>query len=310
MRKFKLMALASTATTYFLIFFGGLVRVSGAGLGCPDWPKCFGRWFPPTSVNQLPADIDPARFNFTLAWIEYINRLIGMTVGLLIAATAVWALIKYWRHPKIVIPAVMAALLVAFQGWQGGRMIASQLDSMLISVHMGLAFILAALMVYLTMQAYLLDSGGDRWTAKPTNGIKPWLIGLAVISILQVVSGTQMRTALEVVGEVYPLLPQAEWMGKVGGIGQLHTVLGILVTLATWQVGAKILRQLDNSATPAGQATWALIILATLEVIVGGIAILAGAPPLLQLFHLLFSALYIGALVIVYGAVGRELRTT
>ncbi len=75
MKRFRHLALFATFATYFAIFMGGLVRVSGAGLGCPDWPKCFGRWFPPTSLSQLPPEIDPSLFNLTLAWIEYINRL-------------------------------------------------------------------------------------------------------------------------------------------------------------------------------------------------------------------------------------------
>ena len=84
---FQRLALWTTATTYFLILVGGLVRASGAGLGCPDWPRCFGSWIPPASAADLPPQFDPALFNPTLMWTEYLNRLLGVTVGFLILAT-------------------------------------------------------------------------------------------------------------------------------------------------------------------------------------------------------------------------------
>ena len=73
MKLFQFFAYLSTGMTYLLIFIGGLVRVSGAGMGCPDWPKCFDRWIPPTNIDQLPEHIDPSKFNIVLAWIEYSN---------------------------------------------------------------------------------------------------------------------------------------------------------------------------------------------------------------------------------------------
>jgi cytochrome c oxidase assembly protein subunit 15 len=103
---------------------GGIVRATGSGMGCPDWPKCFGSYIPPTSVDQLPADykqaysdyrakknvkftkylrwigmnatadkimtdqsiLVEADFNATKTWIEYLNRLVGVVIGLLIVA--------------------------------------------------------------------------------------------------------------------------------------------------------------------------------------------------------------------------------
>ena len=87
MNKFRSFSNITILFTYLLIFIGGLVRVSGAGMGCPDWPKCFDRWIPPTNVDQLPDHIDPALFNIVLAWIEYCNRLFGVFVGLFITIT-------------------------------------------------------------------------------------------------------------------------------------------------------------------------------------------------------------------------------
>jgi cytochrome c oxidase assembly protein subunit 15 len=70
-------AVVSTILSYLLIFVGGLVRVSGSGMGCPDWPRCFGRWIPPTNVEQIPSYIDPTAFNIVLAWIEYGNTILN-----------------------------------------------------------------------------------------------------------------------------------------------------------------------------------------------------------------------------------------
>ena len=78
---FQRLALWTTAITYLLILVGGLVRASGAGLGCPDWPRCFGSWIPPAAAANLPPEFDPSQFNPTLMWTEYLNRLLGVTVG-------------------------------------------------------------------------------------------------------------------------------------------------------------------------------------------------------------------------------------
>ena len=123
MTLFRNFTLVSTVLTYILIFIGGMVRVAGAGMGCPDWPKCFGRWIPPTSLDQLPNYIDPAKFNIVLAWIEYGNRLFGALVGLSISITLYLGL-KYCSHlSRIKWPLISAFCLTLFQGWLGSVLV-------------------------------------------------------------------------------------------------------------------------------------------------------------------------------------------
>jgi cytochrome c oxidase assembly protein subunit 15 len=308
MKKFKRFAFAATVATYFQIFVGGLVRISGAGLGCPDWPTCFGRWFPPTDVTQLPPDIDPAQFNFVLAWIEYVNRLIGMIVGLLIAITAIWALTRMIRYPRIWIPSALAAILVAHLGWQGGQMIEAELDPIMVSIHMGLAFVIACLMVYTTQQAYFAQHGLTPSAGISLSGLRLWVFVLIAISVLQVVLGTSVRAAFEFVALKFPFSPQSTWLSDVRSITNIHTVLGIVVTIAAWVVGARIIRQLSSDSAVVRQITWAVIILATGQALLGVILVMAGWPDLLQIYHLLLSSLFIGILILLLSALRYEGR--
>ena len=110
MKLFQFFAYLSTGMTYLLIFIGGLVRVSGAGMGCPDWPKCFDRWIPPTNIDQLPEHIDPSKFNIVLAWIEYSNRLFGALVGLTITLTML-LMFKYYSNETRIRNAICLSLI-------------------------------------------------------------------------------------------------------------------------------------------------------------------------------------------------------
>ena len=162
--KLSRLSTITLAFVYLLILVGGIVRSTGSGMGCPDWPKCFGSWVPPTEVSQLPADYkevysqqrvaknerfatylsalgfatladqiqhDPSireenDFNATKTWIEYLNRLLGAVVGLLILATFVVSL-RYWSRDRILVAATFATLItVAIQGWIGSVVVVYQ----------------------------------------------------------------------------------------------------------------------------------------------------------------------------------------
>ena len=107
-RLFKRLTLITVVTVYLLVAAGGIVRSTGAGMGCPDWPKCFGSWIPPTEVSQLPLNYKEiygaklkgeVEFNPVKTWIEYVNRLLGAFTGILIFATLL-ASIKYIGSKK------------------------------------------------------------------------------------------------------------------------------------------------------------------------------------------------------------------
>ncbi|HWR83695.1 MAG TPA: COX15/CtaA family protein [Candidatus Deferrimicrobium sp.] len=308
--KFRRFILLTTAATYLLIFTGGLVRVSGAGLGCPDWPKCFGRWIPPTNINQLPADIDPSRFNITLAWIEYSNRLIGVVVGLLIALTALWALKSFRKQRAVVWTTVTAAILTAFEGWQGGAVVTSELKSVIVSVHTLVALVIVGLLVVATHTAYTLDRATNVRATNHFARMKRWIVALLAMTVAQVLLGTQMRSALETISARKPVASAAHWVSQIGIVNHIHMLVACVLIVATLIIGFRTLKEIVPSEKVARRA-----VAIAMALIVGqfclGLAFLAvGIPATLQVFHLWIGSLYVGALLVWYAEARRPLSAS
>src|SRR6266704_1978678 len=184
---FQRLALCTTAITYLLILVCGLVRASGAGLGCPDWPRCFGSWVPPASAAELPPQFERSLFNPTLMWTEYLNRLLGVTVGFLIFATFISAWRHHRREPRIFWTTVAALLLTGFQGWLGGRVVANELSAWIVTVHLIVALVIVQLLLYATVRAW----------SKASEPPSPFLILLILATMIQIGLGTQVRGAID-----------------------------------------------------------------------------------------------------------------
>ena len=297
---FRKFALISTLATYILIFIGGLVRVAGAGLGCPDWPKCFGRWIPPLDVSQIPAGVNAAGFNFTLAWIEYLNRLAGVIVGLLILTTAILAL-KNFRDKKIIFyPAILAAFFVAIQGWYGSVVVSSQLNPIAVSVHMFLALIIVGLLIYVTQHAYYLESKQTQEKKADFDKTKNWIYVLLAVILIQIITGTQLRSQIEILSEKFPLLFEMEILSRVGVINYLHTIIGLAVTILTIFVVYNLFLKKENLNSFMRLNLILIINMIFVQLAVGVGMEVFGIPPVLQVFHMWIASLFFGVVLMLY----------
>ncbi len=284
---FQRLALWTTATTYFLILVGGLVRASGAGLGCPDWPRCFGGWVPPMSAADLPPQFDPSQFNPTLMWTEYLNRVLGMAVGFLILATAVSAWRHHRRDPRILWTTITALLLTGFQGWLGGRVVAHELAAWIVTVHMIVALVIVQMLLYVTVRAF----PPSRPSTSAPQPISPFAIALMVVTLVQIALGTQVRGGVDAALDAGVARNAA--LATVGTLDYLHrdaalvTLLGAML-LVCWLVarggGGQLLRW-----------SWAVLGLAALQVAAGVVMAYVSLLPAAQVVHLTLASLLLGA---------------
>jgi heme a synthase len=279
---FQRLAVATTATTYFLILVGGLVRASGAGLGCPDWPRCFGSWIPPASAAALPPQFDASQFNPMLMWTEYLNRLLGVAVGFLILATVVSA----WRHhrhePRILWPSLAALLLTGFQGWLGGRVVASELKAWVVTLHLVLALVIVQLLLYATVRAW----------KKPGGSVPPVLVLLIVLTMIQIGLGTQVRGAVDTA--IANGVPRAGALHSAGALDRWHRDAAVMVLAAS--VGV-FLWLWQGSLPKRTVIRWAAVVagLAALQVALGVVMAYVFLKPAIQVAHLTIASLLLGA---------------
>ena len=158
MKGFQRIILLCVIGTYLVILAGAVVRGTGSGLGCPDWPRCFGQWIPPMAIHELPANYKEvykiagktiADFDPYKTWTEYLNRLLGVLLGIGIVALFLKSFTQ--RNIERNLPWFCGGLLflVMIQGGVGAMVVSTHLKPFLITIHMFLAVLLLFGLLYL-----------------------------------------------------------------------------------------------------------------------------------------------------------------
>lgn len=232
---------------YAVIVAGALVRMTGSGMGCPDWPKCFGYYIPPSDIKELTwapgrefeagqviikdetllvakgdfktgstfdetqwrpyTKHDYAIFNPTHTWIEYLNRLVGALAGIATFAMAVFSL-GFWREKKsITLLSWLAVFMMGFQGWLGATVVYSVLNPLKITLHMVVALLIVAVILLSIRKA-----SGKTTLFKNDPLFRNVLFGTLILTLVQVVLGTQVRQFVDE-------------QVKIFGYDQMHEVL-------------------------------------------------------------------------------------
>jgi cytochrome c oxidase assembly protein subunit 15 len=298
--KFRRLGMLTICAVYFVILVGGIVRASGAGMGCPDWPTCFGQWIPPTSEAQLPSNYheiyaqrgyENTEFNPVKTWTEYTNRLVGVTIGFLIFLTA-WSSRIYLKTDKPVFYlAVTAFLLVGFQGWLGSTVVSSNLNPLKITIHMVAALIIVALLIYTITRSQRETFAPIDLTTLPEK--LPLVLNVVIVmTLVQITMGTQVREAVDFIS--HDLVVERQfWRDDFPIIFYVHRSFSSIILFTNGWLVWRLFQNVgkNHPLVKAGFLLFGLIVTA----ILAGVSLdRLGMPPVAQPIHLLMANLILG----------------
>ncbi|MEP0132196.1 MAG: COX15/CtaA family protein [Eudoraea sp.] len=323
-KNFRKISKISLVLVYLVIIAGAVVRMTGSGMGCPDWPKCFGHYIPPTNESELQwqpnkdykkgqviilnetlqvakndlktSDFfeinnwetytkhDYAEFNPWHTWIEFINRLFGALAGLGTLVLAI-ASFGYWKKKKrITIISWLVVFSMGFQAWLGATVVYSVLEPVKITVHMVMALFIVALLVYLIFKTDPI-SQNEKYDKKATLII--WIaLGLTLI---QIILGTQVRQFVDHQIDLFGENAKDIWLVNPSLQFYIHRSFSILVVF----INLYLAYYISQKRLGYSKIKWVLGLL-LLEVITGIVMYYFDFPFASQPLHLILAAFLFG----------------
>ena len=308
---------------YLIFVAGSLVRITGSGMGCPDWPKCFGEWVPPTDEAALPDNykdvysekrakkvekfsgflestgfereanalrtdetlLEEQDFNARKTWTEYVNRLVGFIAGNMLLIAFLWMLVKY-RHRKLLVVAGLNLILMAIQAWFGSIVVATNLVPWTITVHMFLGLLIVVIQLYIIR----LISPSQQTNMPQSKSMLMALWAVFLITVYQMFLGTQVREEIDALVKLG--FSREQWLAAVGWPFYVHRSFSwlvlILLVWITWQ----------NEKTVRYQPIrWVAGLLAA-ELFSGILLAYVDMPAFVQTMHLIFASVMFGILTL------------
>ena len=321
-KRFIKISKISLILVLLVILAGSLVRMTGSGMGCPDWPKCFGYLIPPTSISEIEwspnksykkgiilrnngklivskSDFTSSNqinfsnwknytkhnysdFDATKTWIEFINRLLGAIAGLATLIMFVFSF-SYWNKKNILIlNSLLIIIGMGFQAWLGKLVVDSNLAPYKITVHMLMALVIISLIIYsiFKTQKNLKDE------IIRDSFVKNLVSFTVLISLIQIVIGTQVREFIDLQYEIYGPNNKDKWLNAPNFYFYFHRTFSILILLLNF--GLYYLIKLRNYSSIIIRKISFIIFL---EIVVGIVMYYIDFPFLSQPIHLLLATI-------------------
>jgi len=294
---FRKLVLLTVVLVYLVILAGAIVRGTGSGMGCPDWPKCFGTWVPPTNISDLPANYKErfkvgnhliADFNPIKTWIEYINRLLGVVVGLSVFLTFVYSFRFFNTQLSFFLLSFLIVVLTGFQGWIGAKVVASNLSKYMITIHMLIAIVILSFSLYL-----FYKSGYREIQLNISIALRYSVLAIAFFTFIQILVGTQVRQEIDTLSILYNEKNRESWISGLSTVFDLHRFIAIAITILNVAIAYFFVSKIGFSSI----LTQLMLLITTLvlfEYLIGIILVRFDLPFLSQPFHLLIATITFG----------------
>jgi heme a synthase len=290
MRAVKNWALATFILCFLVIIAGGIVRTTQSGMGCPDWPTCFGKWIPPTNASELPADFEKYlrkqdidhTFNAFHTWIEYINRLLGVLLGLF----GIIQVALFIRHRKTKPTSFKLAIgflvAVILTGLFGAIVVRYNLAHLSISVHLFFAILLVQIQL-----AVLLALQNKMFTLPISKKLRITVVVFLAILFFHSVLGTMVRMYVDDVSKFLQYKQRDTWLAAMPVAFLIHRSFSWVVL-----IGAAYIFWVGKNTVIQTRLTYLLGTI-LLSVMAGITLVYADMPAAVQPLHLLLAAVAI-----------------
>ncbi|HEX5150048.1 MAG TPA: COX15/CtaA family protein [Parafilimonas sp.] len=277
---------------FLVILAGGIVRTTQSGMGCPDWPHCYGKLAPPLSAKDLPADykkyldkqdIDK-EYNPVHAWVEYVNRLITGMLGILLVIHVGWSFKKFFRTKQAICWFSCLFLVgTLFEAWLGKLVVDTNLAVVKITLHMLGALFLAIIPVIILHKLNDEKFVHDKKLRTITT------IALIIV-LVQIIIGADVREQVDEVSKALNYQQRETWLQQLNTVFDMHKIIAVITSVLVIVV---FWRSLSYVPLQRGGLFLLLIVLLLMA---AGISLASfNIPAFIQPIHLLLSSiLFVG----------------